>query len=674
MSEPSPATRPDADRRQRLARQLSGALDTLEQARPLAKALHQGEVYTVALRLLREPGGVETLYAEAPRFDAAGVFHGSDWDHPGVLEPTWVSTSLHARGATLAIECLSELRLLAIAEGRQTHPEVSREHAAGFLERLLAHNVELLFPESSEASRRGSGPLADGVHQLFRFVAEQIGYQGVLSSIVEEAEARLHERPILVRQVKEMIRIAGRTLARGGTTDAHRRAERLLDALEGPTSLCRAARTPDAYREALAGLDADARRAEAVALGSSMWTTGLVCPQHVALLRHAAAEEPELLAPTLGSGSVGRASLAVHGEVVRRLVDVAVHPATAQCIYGLASLLECGVLFFPPVPRELRRIAHLAIHPDVARALCEAPGSDPALSPNAILLAGTLSVLGQPLGLGQGDNPTCQSARAISLWAHVDAGYLLDCLAQAARDDRVVMHFEGHPIVSDAVGPGLVKELHTELDAVSLVLVPHLDRIYGEMSRLVVGRGEDGHRWINPEFHGWWVDRGFATTIDFVTGAVSGFRDFVRLFYATHHPHYRHLAELTYPQPAGIAATDHRGVLLGWHAISIERVEVDPSGTLRVYFFNPNSHSRQRWGQGIETSTSGHGEWFGESSLPFHEFASRLYLFHYNEREHGPPDAVPDEEIDRVEALVRESWARELAWMDAPPPPPDGPA
>lgn len=659
-------TGPAEERRSRLARRLASALDTLEAARPLAKALHQGEVYTVALQLLREPGGVEDLYAEAPRFEDAGVFRGGDWDHPDVLDPTWVSSSLHARGATLTVECLSELRFLAIAEGKQAHAEIAPEAARAFLETALAHNVDLLFPESTEASRLRAGPVTDGVHQLFRFVADRIGYDGVLASIVGEAEARLNERPLLMRRVREMIQIAGRTLARGGSSDAHRRAQRLVGALEGPTALCRSTGDVTAYSEGLAALAPDARRAEATAMGSSMWSTGLVCPQHVALVRFAAAEDPELLPAALGLGAVGRASLDVHGAVVRQLVDVAVHPVTAQCIYGLASLLECGVLFQPPVPRELRRLAHLPIHPEVARALRVWTGEDPAPSPNAILVAGTFGVLGQPLGLGQGDNPTCQSARAISLWALADPGYLLDCIAQAARDDRVVMQFEGTQIASDAVGPGLVDELHTELDPVSLVLVSHLDRIYAEMSRLVVGRGEDGHKWINPEYHGWWVERGFATTIEFATGAVVGFEPFVRLFYATHHPLYRGPAELTHPQPAGIAATDPWGKRLGWHAISILRVEADDAGEVRVYFFNPNNYSRQRWGQGIETSTSGHGEWFGESSLPFHQFAARLYLFHYNEREHGPPEAVPAEAVQRVEALVRESWARELTWRDAP--------
>lgn len=57
-----------------------------------------------------------------------------------------------------------------------------------------------------------------------------------------------------------------------------------------------------------------------------------------------------------------------------------------------------------------------------------------------------LQVLGQLLGVGQGANPTCQSARAITMWAQSDPDYLLHLVTQAARIDTAMMHFEGHAI------------------------------------------------------------------------------------------------------------------------------------------------------------------------------------------------------------------------------------
>lgn len=65
-----------------------------------------------------------------------------------------------------------------------------------------------------------------------------------------------------------------------------------------------------------------------------------------------------------------------------------------------------------------------------------------AVPAEALLLEGVLCMLGQPLGVGQGNNPTCQSARALSMWAYNDPDYLLQMVTWAARDDEIIMHFE----------------------------------------------------------------------------------------------------------------------------------------------------------------------------------------------------------------------------------------
>src|SRR5699024_7216150 len=186
--------------------------------------------------------------------------------------------------------------------------------------------------------------------------------------------------------------------------------------------------------------------------------------------------------------------------------------------------------------------------------------------------------------------------------------FLLELVMWAARDNEIDLHFEGSLIRSSELTEGLIEDFHTDLDTVSLLLVPHLDKIYWEMGRRIVGRGVDGHRWINPEFHGWWVNRGFATTIDYATGAVVDFAGFIRRFHAAYHPDYNDGAELIYPQPAGIVATDSFGAYVGLHAIAIQRVALDPEGAMRVYFYNPNHEGRQDWGQEIVTSASGYGE------------------------------------------------------------------
>ncbi len=104
---------------------------------------------------------------------------------------------------------------------------------------------------------------------------------------------------------------------------------------------------------------------------------------------------------------------------------------------------------------------------------------------------------------------------------------------------------------------------------------------------------------------------------------------------------------------------------LGFHAISLLRVDKDSEGEWRIYFFNPNSVGRQDWGQGIRPEVTGKGEKPGESSLPFAEMTSRLYAYHYNSlRVKELPRNVPNETVKRIAKLARESWGRKYRWTN----------
>ena len=131
----------------------------------------------------------------------------------------------------------------------------------------------------------------------------------------------------------------------------------------------------------------------------------------------------------------------------------------------------------------------------------------------------------------------------------------------------------------------------------------------------------------------------------------------MRQFYASYHPDYNNNLPVVHPQPAGIAATDSAARYIGRHAITILRIGRDPTGVMRVYFFNPNNDSGQDWGKGVVTSTEGHGEFFGEASLPFSAFASRLFVYHYDPLEKGDPSAIPDADIARTVEIAEDSWA-----------------
>ena len=230
-------------------------------------------------------------------------------------------------------------------------------------------------------------------------------------------------------------------------------------------------------------------------------------------------------------------------------------------------------------------------------------------------------MLGQPLGVGQGNNPTCQGARALSLWSLHDPGYLLQLLTSAVRDDTVEFLFEGTPIFSGEIAGGVAEgKFDLRLDPVSRILVPHLDRVYDEMMRRAALRGEDPHKWVNPALYGRWVPNSLISPFNLINQSVVGYEDFLRLFYATHHPSYDEGHDLVYPNPVGLLITNVHGRFLGYHAVSIQRVAEDDEGKIRVYFFNPNNEGRQNWGKGVEPSVVGHGEIPGESSLPFRSF------------------------------------------------------
>jgi hypothetical protein len=242
------------------------------------------------------------------------------------------------------------------------------------------------------------------------------------------------------------------------------------------------------------------------------------------------------------------------------------------------------------------------------------------------------------------------------MWAYNDPDYLLQMVVWAARDDEIIIHFEGQPISSRESVSGVAMELPLDLDPVSLLVVPHLDRIYAEMGRRCIGRAGDPHRWVNPEFHGWWSGRGFRINVDVQTGKLEQLDEFLRHFYASYHPYYNGNQPLIHPQPAGIAVTDSAARFVGWHAITILRVSLDPKEEMRVYFFNPNNDSGQNWGNGVEVSTSGNGERFGEASLPFEQFASRLYIFHYDPLESGELAQVSTDELQSVKDHIYQSW------------------
>ncbi|WP_339948775.1 hypothetical protein [uncultured Albimonas sp.] len=649
------ASAPDV---QRMAATLDAALERLEQARPFARHRHRPPVLAVVGRMIAVPGGLEALHERAPRMDSAGLFHGSDWDNPGALLPQLIGQTLAAGDpALVALEVASLMRLLAVARGEAAHPAVHADFARHFLTQALALNLRHFFAAPSEADRELAG--ADPRRDVFRYIAERVGLEDVLGLLVDEIWRILDQRPVQVGPVKEMITQIAVAMTREDVTSGGARtgAERLVAALFGPTTQCRDDPGLTAYFERLGHLDEAGLMHEASGFARAMHDTGLVSDYHAAFLRWIVCDtDLDLVDETLGLGPTGKECRRRWRTLVNELVAAAISERTPQAVHGLALMLERGLLHIPPMVPALRRQMTARLAPAPAERLRLAYGEAP--SPETRVLAGVLEVLGQPLGVGQGANPTCQSARAIAMWSMNDPDYLLHVVCQAAESDTVMMHFEGRPIRSADLPAGLAASAPLDADPVSVLLVPHLDRIYAEMGRLCADRGGDPHQWINPEFHGWWVPRECLVAVDVATGLLSEFDRFLTRFLQAYDPRFNGGRPVIHPQPAGVAATDSAARFVGWHAIAIQRVSEDQHGEMRVYFYNPNNDSGQDWGGGVVVSTAGCGERHGEGSLPVEQFAARLYLFHDDP---VPPPGIaappPAEILARIRAMAAETWA-----------------
>ncbi|WP_377890892.1 hypothetical protein [Alkalihalobacillus sp. R86527] len=608
----------------------------------------------------------EELYELVEDYDRAGIFQDGPWENPRKLQPKLVAGSFKIDGNYSVFEVLSELRLLAIAKGECQHETMKPEEAKDLLTTIMALNLEMIFPPETEEARISQTKEQKRGILLFQFLANKLSLASLAPTFVNEIDRLTSQRPIMVNRIVEMIGYA-KNLMKDSDLSPEGRAsiERYIDSMSGPTSLSKRSIETEDYLTQFHALSQAEKVSEADEFANIMRDTGIVSPMHAELVRDLAQkEEAELLTIALDLTEKGEANLNEHFPIVKEMITLAIHRSTCQSLYGLARMLERGVLSSPPVIPGLERITELELLPEVEAVLLAARKDTSDVTAVGLLLSGIISVLGQPLGIGQGLNPTCQSARGISLWSQHDPGYLLELLARACRDGEVDMMFEGFEINSSLLSGGLAPDLHTELDPVSLVLVPHLDRIYDDMMKRCALRGEDGHKWVNPSFYGQWISKEFSSCIQPVTGAVADYEAFAKLFYATHHPEFNGGHQLIYPNPVGIFVTTANADLLGLHAISIQRIAADLSGEMRVYFYNPNNDSGQNWGQGIRSTVRNHGEEEGEASLPFDQFLSRVYAFHYNPNEMGNLEEVDLSLVERVTDLAKNSWGHTYQWVD----------
>ena len=458
-----------------LIEQFDLTLAGFSQAREASREASNAEVLMAALPLLAGNEGLDLLYARVADIESAGVFTNGDWGKPEILQPGLaVRTLREGNPAYTAIEALSEIRMLAVASNDYFHPRMSSERARKFLTQVMALNLDLL-GQMSEADRERPENLGPRVQTLYQYLLNHLGYESILESLVGEVGRMLAQRPVETGSIKKMIgQIAKCLFDPKIDTEGMHSAARLVSALFGPTKGCQEDPGLEVYEKRLAAMDHATLTKEAAEFDRAMHSTGLVSPYHPVFLRYLRKHCNELIPFALGLSTTGNDALQCYPELVYRLIDDAIYPETCQAIYGLAMLLERGALFSTPVVAGLWRQIALKLSKETAESLQAAFGH--ARPPQVFLLAGVLTLIGQPLGVGQGNNPTCQSVIWLSMWAGNDADYLLQLVAWAARDNEILTRFEGEQISSKGLAPGLAKEPPLDVDAVSLILVPHLRR------------------------------------------------------------------------------------------------------------------------------------------------------------------------------------------------------
>lgn len=614
--------------------------------------------------ITRSEEGMEYLYQKSLELEKAGLFQGTAWDSPERQVPSLVKGTLLSGHPNSSFEVMSELRLLAYANGRGEKGSLSPEEAKAFLEEVVVQNLEFAYDELTEESRAQlTQQERKKIVSHFRFLMEHAQLEGIKDKLADEMQMVVSQRPVVTQTVRNLIQTVYHKFKLDEQDATDRRLLHFVNALYKPAPLVDQHPKYEEYKTQLMGLTTEQVQEEATSIGRYLHKTGLTNAYLAILLRHCVAHEPTLVPLVLKLNGKGSSEYERHQDFVKTLVQDNFSQYNYRGIYGLKRMLERNLFSRRAVRAGLTNLKLINLHTEVEKRILKSvfePSGE--VSARQYLMGSLISILGQPLGVGQGNNATCQSARGISMWAQHSPAKLINLITTVATANNLIMRFENDDLESVKLGKGLVDKLDHKLDAVSVILVPHLDKIYNEMMRRASGRGEDPHKWANPALYGHWIQPDFASAYSYLTNSIQDFDAFVRLFYASFHPKYNGGREMVYPNPVGIFITTARGDMLGFHAVSLLRI-AEHAGEMRAYFLNPNNEGRQDWGQNIKPTVDGNGERHGESSLPLYQFMARLYAFHFNRLDaQSHLQEVPATEIKEVRSLAENSWGQSYQW------------
>lgn len=616
--------------------------------------------------LSRNKTGLEYLLEHALELESAGIFQNSAWEDPRNQSPVLVKGTLLSGHPNSSFEILSELRLLAYAQGRLGGTyDLSTGEAINFIEEVIVHNLEFAFDELTEESRAQlTQQERKKLVSHFNFMLDTVNLNGIKNKLVEEIKMLCEQRPIVTSSVRNLIQVVFQKLDLVPGNSVDDKLIYYVNAVFYPAPMVEVNPKFEVFKEYLPKLSYDQLKDQVNTMGIYLHNTGLDNPYLAIALRYIVENRPKLLPTILHLNQSGRSEWDRYPKFVTELILDNITEENFTGIYGLKRMLERSLFSRRPVRAGLTNLKLISFHQEVERRILKSiasPSSD--LTGKQYLMSALMGILGQPNGVGQGNNATCQSVRGISMWAQHSPAKLINIVTTVVSTNNLIMRFENDDLETLKLGKGLVDKLDHKLDAVSVVLVPHLDKIYNEMMRRATGRGEDPHKWANPSLYGQLIPIGFASAYSYLTNSIEDFKVFSKLFYQSFHPYYNGGRKMVYPNPIGIYITSSNGQLLGFHAVSLHRIDRTNSGEYRAYFLNPNNEGRQNWGQGIKPTVFGNNERHGESSLPVAEFMSRVYAFHYNTlSDRSTLRDVPEEELEKILKLAKESWGKQYIW------------
>lgn len=615
--------------------------------------------------LSRTKKGLEYLLDIVLELESEGIFKETAWDDLRGLTPSLVKGTLLSGHPNSSFEILSELRALAYAQGRQGRRNYTTAEASNFIEETLVYNLEFAFDELTEESRsRLTQQERKKLVSHFSFLLDTAKIDGIKEKLVEEIKMLCEQRPIVTSTVRNLIQTVYQKLELNPENKIDEKLIYYINAVFYPAPIVENHSKFEDFKKNLSNLSFDELKDQFNTMGIYLHNTGLDNPYLAIALRYIVNNRPKLLPILLHLNSSGISEWERFPKFVSELILDNFSEENFTGIYGLKRMLERSLFSRRPVRAGLTNLKLISFHPEIEKRILKSianPTSE--LTGKQYLMGALIGILGQPNGVGQGNNATCQSVRGISMWAQHSPAKLINIVTTVVSMNNLIMRFENDDLETLKLSKGLVDKLDHKLDALSVVLVPHLDKIYNEMMKRASGRGEDPHKWANPSLYGQLIPIGFASAYSYLTNSIEDFKGFATLFYQSFHPLYNGGRKMVYPNPIGIYITSSNAHLLGFHAVSLLRIDRTNDGDYRAYFLNPNNEGRQNWGQNIKPTVFGNGERHGESSLPVAEFMSRVYAFHYNIlSEKSGLEVVPEGELEKIKKLAEESWGRQYIW------------